>query len=305
MRISQAAIDECEQLFSVYLGAMKELVHYQNALFTQAEDKGLCWQTLRILTTYQFDRSQAAYCLFANGFVWDAEIVIRAVYETMAKVVYISSCDGTTREKLLDEFWNVLPSIYDKKGALKADPAKRLAKRHGNADDQRIFELLQDSKIFALDPIANQKTRKEVEKRWSFSNIIETLRSDANGHRRVPGLEGLTHMYGISSHLVHASPKAIDLMIDRATRGDDLHCLEVSHVCRMMSDIVSLGCFSLQFSEFATEGKWEMADPIKTQFELMNVATKPFRTRFARSQDEFYRSYQGMSADTLDKSGLA
>lgn len=305
MRISQAAIDECEPLFATYLNAMRELVSYRQELFERADNRDLCWQTLRLLSTYQFDRSQAAYCLFVNGLVWDAEIIIRAVYETMAKIVYISSCEGDLRGRLLDEFWTVLPSIYDKKGAQKAEPAKKLALRLGTIDDQRIFEHLQKPEVFDLDPIANRKTRKEIEQRWSFSNIIHTLRTDAKGHRRVLGLEALSHMYGMSSHLAHASPKAIDLMLDRASRGDDLHCLEVSHVCRMMSDVVSLGCFALQFSEFAIEGKWKMSDKVRSQFSLMNDSIEPFRTRFDRSQDNFYSRYGGVPADTFDGSNAS
>jgi hypothetical protein len=293
LRISQAAIDECDQLFSVHANAMKELVRYHHELFRRVSNKDRLWQTLSVLINYQFDRSQAAYCLFVNGFVWDAEIIIRAVYETMAKIVYIGSCKEDDKDRLIDEYWNVLPAIFDMKGAQKAEAAKKLASRYGTAEDIRVFELLQNPEVFDLKPSVDQKARKEVEHRWSFSQIIKTLSSDGGGRQRVPGIDALAHMYGMSSHLIHASPKAIDLMIDRATREDDLHCLEVSHVCRMMSDIVSVACFSLQFSQFALEGKLEMAEPIKAQFNLMNESVKPFRDRFARSQDEFYSKYSG------------
>jgi hypothetical protein len=108
LRISQAAIEECESLFVLNVETMKDLVSYSAELFhVVATEKDLCWNTLNILSSYQFDRSQAAYCLFVNGFVWDAEIIIRAVYETMAKVVYIGSSNGAQRSKLLDEFWGL------------------------------------------------------------------------------------------------------------------------------------------------------------------------------------------------------
>jgi hypothetical protein len=297
LRISQAALDECEGLFALHVETMKELVAYKGELFHEvADERDLCWQTLSFLTAYQFDRSQAAYCLFVNGLVWDAEIVIRAVYETMAKIGFLGASVPEVRNRLLDEFWNVLPAIYDRQGAQKASPAEKLSTRFGGRDDARVFEHLRNPEIFDVEPKLNRKARKEVEQRWSFSAMIASLSKNTGDHRRLPGIDGLIHIYGMASHLAHASPKAIDLMMDRASRGDDLHCLEVSHVCRMMSDLVSLGCFSLQVCEFALTGNWKMSDKLVLQFERMHQEIKPFSRRFARSQDDFYAQYESQSS---------
>lgn len=293
MRVSQAAIDECEGLFTVHIEAMSGLVAYKAELFNAlATERDLCWQTLSFLTAYQLDRSQAAYCLFVNGLVWDAEIVIRVVYETTAKIAFLGSSTGEARDKLLDEFWNVLPAIYDRSGAQKAAPAKKLSRRFGALDDARVFAHLQNPKIFELESSSNRKVRKAIEQRWSFSKIIESLGKTSGDRQRLPGLEGLSHFYGMASHLAHVSPKAFDLMMDRASRGDDLHCLEVSHICRMMSDLVSLGCYSLQMCDLALTGNCKKSDKLELHFEQMHKAIEPFSARFARSQDDFYSKYE-------------
>jgi Family of unknown function (DUF5677) len=273
--------------------AMSALVAYNAELFNAiTTERDLCWQTLSFLTAYQFDRSQAAYCLFVNGLVWDAEIVIRVVYEAMAKIAFLGSSTPEARSKLLDEFWHVLPAIYDRSGAQKAAPAEKLSMKFGAFDDARVFAHLQNPEIFELDQSSNRKTRKEIEQRWSFSKMIESVGKSSGGRHRLSGLDGLAHFYGMASHLAHASPKAFDLMMDRASRDDDLHCLEVSHICRMMSDLVSLGCYSLQICDLALTGNRKKSDKLDLHFERMHKAIEPFRARFAQSQDDFYSRYE-------------
>lgn len=105
------------------------------------------------------------------------------------------------------------------------------------------------------------------------------------------GLDALYHMYGIASHLAHASPKALDLMEDRATRKEDLFPLEAGHVCRLLSDIVTMSCFSIRFSERVVKETADLAESLNEVISRMLNATAEVQEEFARSQDGYYSKY--------------
>lgn len=262
--------------------------YHDLAFQRRRESRDLYSETLRVLSVYEQDRAQAAYLLIINGLVWDAEIVIRTLYEAFAKAALLSTAPTERRDDLLNEFWEMLPAIYDRQGALKAKTAESLAKHHGNREDARVFKFLRNPERFKVDPVADKRTRNEIERRWSFSGILEVLKRGSLGHERLNWIEALAHMYGVSSHLVHADPKAFDLMEDRSLRGDDLLPLEVSHICRMLSDIVYLTSFTLYLNERSWGGVEGMPEPLKQALDGLTKVTAAHREQFAQSQDEFY-----------------
>ena len=262
--------------------------YHDLAFERRRESRDLYSETLRVLSVYQQDRTQAAYLLIINGLVWDAEIVIRTLYEAFAKAALLSTAPSERQENLLNEFWETLPAIYDRQAALKAKIAESLAKHHGKRDDARVFAFLRNPKRFKVDPVADKRTRNEIERRWSFSGILEALKRGSLGHERLSWIEALAHMYGVSSHLVHADPKAFDLMEDRSLRGDDLLPLEVGHICRMLSDMVSLTSFSLYLTERSWGGVQVMPAPLKQALDELTAVTAEHQTQFAQSQEEFY-----------------
>ena len=161
-----------------------------------------------------------------------------------------------------------------------------------NEDDIRVFRHLRNPAIFKTEAVGNKRFRDEVERRWSFSDIVRELIASSPRHVTVPALDSLTHMYGMASHLAHASPKALDLMEDRVTRQEDLLALEAGHICRILSDIVTMTCFSIRFSERVATGAENLADHLNGRVLMMLEATASIQQEFARSQDEFYAKYQ-------------
>lgn len=288
MAISHDALIECEALFQCFTKSMWDIRRYRDKSFTSLEtEKSLITETLRVMTSYLFDRAQGVYCLLVNGLVWDAEIVLRSVYECFAKVVLISTTEASERDGLVEEYWDVLSAIYDRKGAQKSQPAEALSKRFSE-DDARIFRHLRDSDLFRIDPTGNKRSRDEIEQRWSFSGIIKAVAK--GGHiGKLVGLDGLNHAYSMGSHVAHCSPKAFDLLEDRALRGDDLPLLEVSHICRMLSDMTSLAGFSIYLAEQTWSASKALPQELATAFASMHDATHSHIERFARSQDDFYK----------------
>lgn len=255
-------------------------------------DRTLATETIRVLSHYQLERSAAAYKLLQEGMVWDAEIIIRVIYETSAKIMLFGSHYPDFRSELLEEYWNVLPLIYNRKGAQKAEDAEKLRSRFNlQPDESRIFRLLQNDRVFPNAPLNNKRYRNEVEGRWSFSGIIKELTKTSDRHIRIPNLEALGHNYGIASHLSHASAKALDLMDDRSLRGADLVPLEAAHICRMLSDVILLFAFSLRFGQIAVDSTQSAAEDLMAIVTRMNQATADIHGEFSRSQDSFYANY--------------
>lgn len=258
--------------------------HYQDNAFSRLDDrKSLTTETLRVLTSYLLDRTRGTYCVLVNGLVWDAEIILRSVYECFAKVMLISVTPEAERLAIVEEYWDTLSAIYDRKGAERSRAAEELASRYSE-DDARIFRHLRDARLFRTAPTGIKRTRKEIEQRWSFSGIIGYL-TGKGGIGKIIGLDALGHAYSMGSHVAHASPKAFDLLEDRTLRGSDLRALEVGHVCRILTDMTSLSCFSVYYAERSWTGTKQFPQQLTDSFNIMVDATRLHQERFARSQD--------------------
>ena len=280
---------------SVFNRCMNDLQGLQAQLFEKIEPEKriLAGETVRVLTHYQFDRSAAAYTLITYRMVWDAEIIVRTIYETSMKVLFIGAHNPPFRDELMREFWEILPAIFDRKGAAKAEEAEKLRRRfNGNEDDIRIFRNLRNPDIFKTEPLNNKRFRDTTESRWSFTEIVKELKKKSDAHIQINGLDSLNHMYGVASHLAHASPKALDLMDDRATRGDDLAALEAGHICRLLSDIVTMAAFGIRYSQRVIDGTQGLANQLSELILTMIDSTKDIQQEFARSQDNYYSKYK-------------
>lgn len=291
MRISDQALTNSEPLFTQFVECMGIIREYHSQAFSMRTEKNLHSETLRVLNQYQHDRTQAAYCLIVNGLVWDAEVIIRVVYETFAKVAFLATASEEQRADLLGEYWDLLGAVYDRQGALKAEAGERLLKRFGSDGSSRVMASLRDQRVYRTDPLEDKRFRKQLEQRWSFSEILTALKSGRLGNARLIEVEALAHIYGMSSHIAHANSRALDLLQDRATRGSDLLQLEIGHVCRMLSDMVSVTSFGLYLSEMSWAGNIKMPDPLATAFRAMSKSTKPFEEQFEASQDSFYSNW--------------
>lgn len=219
MQISETALATSKPLSIQFVECMRIISGYHSQMFTQNPEETLYSETLRMLNDFQLDRIQAAYCLIANGLVWDAEVIIRVVYETFAKVVFLATAFAEQRQELLHEYWELLGAVYDRQAALKAAPYERLFYRSGSYGSSRVMAALRDKRFYKTDPLENKGFRKELEKRWSFSGILEALNSGRHGTISLSGIEVFARNYSMSSYVAHANSKALDLLEDRAITG--------------------------------------------------------------------------------------
>jgi len=202
-------------------------------------------QTLKQLFHYMSARSQAVSYLVSSGFHWDAEIILRSFYEASAKIWFICFEDESERSALVQEFWGLYAATHDHKRKYRVDPVRSLSKAGGREGSAAIFDGLVNEAIFPSTP-TNKRTRKDLERKWSYTEIISALSDSRNDKAKVPNADVLLHIYGQQSHLIHADDAALDLMLDRELRSkDEVPLLEASHAARIMSDQGSLWVFSL------------------------------------------------------------
>ncbi|WP_147395233.1 DUF5677 domain-containing protein [Azospirillum cavernae] len=158
-------------------------------------------ETLKNLFSYLSSRNQAVSFLISHGYSWDAEIILRSFYETAAKILLICFAEDDDKDILINEFWNGLGSINDRKRARKAAYAEQIFET--DSMSASIFSALQDDGTFNLQADGSKLQRKRLEQKWSFSEIIEQLdRQNING-KPLKGIKSLLHIYGVASHLEH------------------------------------------------------------------------------------------------------
>lgn len=245
--------------------------------------------TLDELFRYLSSRSQAVSFLLSWGYAWDAEIILRSFYETAAKILFICFSEENDKLTLIDEFWNKLRSISDRRRARKAE----YNFRNDGTVSSEIFKAFTDERVFDLDAKGNKAERKRLEQKWSFAEIVNALEGRMVGGKPLQGMLNLLHMYGICSHLAHSDSVALDMMADRKMRPpEELQLLKSGHAARIMSDQVSLTWFCADAlrhhfkGEFSNEGKMIHA------FQKPLDFAAPIQSAFEESQRAFYEKLQ-------------
>ena len=244
--------------------------------------------TLRRLFSYLSERSQTVSYLVSSGFVWDGEIVLRSFYEANAKIWFICFREAGDRKALVDEFWGAFSVAHNRKQATRARAPVDLFRSVNRPNDEAILSALTSENLFNFGTDAKE-TRKRLEQKWSFSEILKYLAANSPAGFEMKYIEALSHSYGIASHLIHADEAALDLMLDRKLRPpDELAALAKAHVCRIFSDQVSLWMLSAIALAFRFGRQQRISKDLESKFELVHQLSRPFTDAFNAGQIEFY-----------------
>ncbi len=246
--------------------------------------------TLKSFFFFIGGRSQSISFLLFNGYLWDAEIVLRSFYEANAKIWFICYRSPESRKLLIEEFWGDFAEMHNQKKISRSAKALDMANRFGSQTDSEILSTFQREDIFSKST-ENKAKRRELEGKWSFSEIIRYLENNSKDFSPLDGVAGLSHMYGMQSHLCHADDVALDLMYDHATRNSEENRLkDLSHVCRILSDVASLWLFSLEAMQFSLGIGFDRKSEVWSLWKELHSKTKPFKESFEQSQRAFYDS---------------
>lgn len=247
-------------------------------------------RTCSCLGRYYADRGRAVLTLCVRGFDWDADIIVRTMYECAAKVFRIALAPAADREALVDEFWEWLPESSDRKIARKAALAEAVfPDGHPSRD---VFALMKDARMQRTSRNLNKAQRRQLEGKWSFAEIVAELATNSVGN----DINALLHIYGMASHLAHADHVAMDLMFDRSIRpAEELLTLRIGHAARIASDISSLGYFCCRLSARLAGNELEMTSGAAEANERVFRIAQKHEAAFNKSQVLFYDRMLGRS----------
>lgn len=242
-----------------------------------------------MLFWYLSSRSQTVSFLASWGYPWDAEIILRSFYETAAKILFLCFAEEGEKPTLVDEFWNKLGPINDRRTARKAALAEKVF--DANSVSASVFGRLQDGRVFDLETEGSKAERKRLEQKWSFSEIIESLSRCVVAGKSLQEITSLLHIYGMASHLAHADKAAMDLMTDRERK-----ILEAGHLSRIMTDQVSISWFCADALRRHFGSAFANGAELKQAYAQAMEFSGPFADAFDESQREFYARWTDISS---------
>lgn len=183
------------------------------------------------------ERHQAATTLVQYGYLWDAEIVMRAAFEAVVKVMFVCLADAPERAVRVEEFWSAQGETNDLRQSRHALQELHCDTPSGPVS---VFErlVIPEEEEEERRRVWPKARRKLVAQKWSFTEMTEWI--DKRSGSEMFSMRRLQHSYAIASNFVHADERAIRLLYDRRTRTADVRpLLEDAHAARVMSDIVA------------------------------------------------------------------
>lgn len=234
----EQTLDLCRQWSESGLFALRQMLPLMRpvAIFEGWTDDQR--ETLGMLLTAAARSSESVMLLTAYGQLWDAEMVLRSVFEGTLKFVYLleSRNDFATRYQEYAESLFELSLLKDHQKAkdfldTAADPG---------ADAWRPIRdrVLAEAEYQVLRARYDSVRRRELEGRWGFTTLLNGLsrRRDASFRE----LSGLAWAYSLASHLQHADYVGVALPMDREGRGaarrDAIHR---AHHARLVIDTLT------------------------------------------------------------------
>ncbi len=195
-------------------------------------------ETISHLLTASARSSESAILLTAYGQVWDAEILVRSVFEGSLKFAYIlqntEKFGERHREYSFDHFQISLLKDHRKvKDLLAALP---------NGDDSSWTpfreRLLQDEEATAIASEYPRSRRRALETRWGFAGVISDLAG--SGDPLFRGMTALAEGYSRASHILHADTIGTHLPFEIEQRSAERReAIQLAHGVRLLSDVLS------------------------------------------------------------------
>ena len=189
--------------------------------------------------------TESALLLMAYGQLWDAEVLIRSVFESTLKFAYLIQSHDTFKDRYR-EFADEQPEII----ALQDDrKARQLmdAIQEPEADSWRPIRdmVLPNEEREELASRYSKKYRRQMDMKWGYGGMLNSLSNSAD--TLFANFTGLSYGYSVASHIHHADFVGISVPLDRdrhsPERRDAVH---LAHLARLISDCFS--CFEIRLS---------------------------------------------------------
>jgi len=188
--------------------------------------------------------TESAFLLIAYGQLWDAEIVIRSVFEASLKFAFIVQTPEEFHQKL-KEF---AEDQFDL-AILKDDKKARdllAGLQDAGAPEWRPFRdmVISDIERVELGNRYDKTTRRSMTTRWGYAGILGAL--ERSGDPFYKNFSGLSFSYSMASHIQHADYVGISMPSERANRScEGQNSVHLAHMARLFSDCFTCFLFRL------------------------------------------------------------
>jgi hypothetical protein len=236
-------------------------------------------QTLGYLLTASARSSESAMLLTAYGQLWDAEILVRSVFEGSLKLAYILQ-DKVNFERRYGEYSRALFDIALLKDHAKAEELLKSLPDGDHPSWRPIRDrLLSDEERRDISDCYPQKLRRSLDTKWGFTGILSELASSDDPLFR--GFAGMANGYSMASHILHADHVGTSIAMEGDQRSAERRNSKLlAHGARLMSDVMS--CLQLRLwvgYRFAGEPYGPLAEA--------NTAMETLRTRFGSVYEDW------------------
>jgi hypothetical protein len=191
--------------------------------------------------------SEGALYLIRVERAWGAEMLVRSIAESTAKLAFIELANESVRVERAHDFWDVgldLASIADDRRI------KEFFASFPDAATDAMWRpyremLLTDTRSAELEAQYPSKFRKEHGHRWAFREVLKALGRE--GHQIFGEFARGPFWYSIPSHILHADAFAVGAAWDRFHNRteEQRQALEIAHAARLISDLLLFGYMRL------------------------------------------------------------
>ncbi len=202
-------------------------------------------RTLGELLSATARSSESAMLLTSYGQLWDAEIMVRSVFEGTLKFVYLLQAPETFEDRH-NEYSHDLFRIGLLKDHTKYAELLSVIPSRADARWRPLRDrLLSDAERDEIATAYPKPIRSALESRWGFTGLIGAL--SRSGDQLFHGATGLASSYAMASHIAHADSIGTSVPLDIDKRSDARrNAILLAHGVRLMSDVLS--CFQVRLA---------------------------------------------------------
>lgn len=222
------------------------------------------------LFTSLYSTSETMIHLIRVGELNDSEILFRTVIEGTINYLFMTTGNLESDNEEIVEFYNILPMFQNMRNNRKMKMV--IDKYMDYTGKDHIFTLsrISEDDLIDLNLKYPSKRRKEIERKWSFSNILNKLIEKNHAFKE---LEVLFYTYSLSSHFIHQDGNSLNFKFEamsNSASGDE--SLNEAIAARMLSNVTTM--FTLRYQNFININNIVSNDCFSSLKELKDFSNK-------------------------------
>jgi hypothetical protein len=183
--------------------------------------------------------SESALLLIAYDRLWDADVLVRSVFEGSLKLRHLCTTDADQRVARAREFEEDLPEI----GRLRTHERAKEVLLSGVSvvtGTRPFTELtLQPDEEAEIRSRYPSSVRSSIDQRWSYVGLVRSM--EAEFPDSPLGARALLHGYRNSSHFAHKDWEGVAIIWDREQREPARRDpVRLAHAARLCSEVQAL-----------------------------------------------------------------